>query len=95
MVVLNQLHEVNILKGRSDLLWRLWYPILTRLTRYSSVTFLNYGYAESTVGPALSAQDEPNRPCIQLYHHVVSAIDMHGLDVLEVSCGHLMDRARC
>src|SRR5579862_140298 len=73
-----------------DWLWRLWYPFLTRLSGRSPVSFLNYGYAddEPGKGPSLMEQDEPDRPCIQLYHHVVSAVDLRGLDVLEVSCGH-------
>jgi ubiquinone/menaquinone biosynthesis C-methylase UbiE len=36
------------------------------------------------LGPA----DEPNRACIQLYHHVATQSDLRGRRVLEVSCGH-------
>jgi ubiquinone/menaquinone biosynthesis C-methylase UbiE len=71
-----------------DILWRLWYPVLTRLTRNAPVSFLNYGYSGAGEGPVLSKQDESDRACIQLYHHVVGAIDVRGLSVLEVSCGH-------
>jgi SAM-dependent methyltransferase len=73
-----------------DLLWKWWYPVLTRLTRDARVAFLNYGYAGdgSVAGPALEPRDEPDRPCIQLYDRVAGAIDLHGLRVLEVSCGH-------
>lgn len=40
------------------------------------------------MGLALSPADEPNRACIQLYHHVGSQVDLRGKKVLEVSCGH-------
>lgn len=49
---------------------------------------MNYGYAESgvTILP-LDETDEPDRHWIQLYHHVAGAIDLAGLDVLEVGSG--------
>ncbi len=52
-------------------------------------TFMNYGYVsmDNEAGVALDAQDEPNRTCIQLYHHVVETVDLRGLDVLEVGSG--------
>lgn len=48
---------------------------------------MNYGYAPldaATEKLSLEAKDEENRCCIQLYHAVASAIDLKGLDVLEV-----------
>jgi ubiquinone/menaquinone biosynthesis C-methylase UbiE len=81
----------NCSRGFSKLRWRIWYPVLTRISMNSEVNFLNYGYAdvgsEENLLP-LKEQDEPDRQCIQLYHQVVSAVDLRGLDVLEVSCGH-------
>jgi ubiquinone/menaquinone biosynthesis C-methylase UbiE len=87
--ILNML--ANMTSRFWDFLWRLWYPVLTRLTRNSQVVFLNYGYGidgTATTVPVLENQDEADRVCIQLYHHVVTSIDVRGLRVLEVSCGH-------
>lgn len=70
-------------------IWRWWYPFLTRRLQEEEVLFLNYAY--ETVPPAglkLDPADEPNRVCIQLYHHVASQVDLSGKVVLEVSCGH-------
>ena len=36
----------------------------------------------------LAPADEPNRACIQLYHHVATQVDLRGKKILEVSCGH-------
>lgn len=70
-------------------LWRLWYPFLTRRLRSEQVFFLNYAFqTDPPVNLPLLPEDEPNRPCIQLYHHVASQVDLHGKQVLEVSCGH-------
>ena len=70
-------------------IWQLWYPYLTRRLRGEEVLFLNYAFeTDPPVGLKLEPADEPNRACIQLYHHVATQVDLHGKDVLEVSCGH-------
>ena len=73
------------------MLWKLWYPLLTGLTRRTPLTFLNYGYSEASPAagrPNLAPADEVNRPCIQLYNAVVRPVDLSNLRVLEVSSGH-------
>ena len=71
-------------------IWKLWYPYLTRRLRAGEdVLFLNYAFEESPPsGLPLDPADEPNRACIQLYHHVATQADLSGKNVLEVSCGH-------
>lgn len=70
-------------------IWRLWYPFLTRRLRHDEVLFLNYAFEEDPPRDLpLDPADEPNRACIQLYHHVATQADLRGKDVLEVSCGH-------
>jgi SAM-dependent methyltransferase len=69
--------------------WRLWYPFLTRRLHGEEVLFLNYAYEEEPpLNIPLAPGDEPNRACIQLYHHVVTQMELRGKNVLEVSCGH-------
>jgi SAM-dependent methyltransferase len=70
-------------------LLRFWYQLLPRLDPTGVMLFMNYGYADRDPAPplALRAEDEPYRYCIQLYHHVVTAIDIRGHDILEVGCG--------
>src|ERR1700722_5155332 len=70
-------------------LWRLWYPLLTRRLRGEEILFLNYAYEEDpSMGIPLAPQDEINRACIQLYHHVAAQVELRGKNILEVSCGH-------
>lgn len=70
-------------------IWQLWYPFLTRRLRRDEVLFLNYAFEEDPPRAlALDPADEPNRACIQLYHHVATQSDLRGKTVLEVSCGH-------
>lgn len=70
-------------------IWRLWYPFLTRRLRGEEVLFLNYAFeTDPPVALPLLPEDEPNRVCIQLYHHVAAQVDLSGKEVLEVSCGH-------
>lgn len=52
------------------------------------VVFFNFGYEEDPpMGLPLSAADERNRYCIQLYHVTAAQTDLAGKNVLEVSCG--------
>ena len=70
-------------------IWRLWYPFVTRRLRDEGVSFLNYGFEEEPpMNIPLRPEDEPDRACIQLYHHVATQSPLTGKDVLEVSCGH-------
>lgn len=70
-------------------IWRFWYPFLTRRLREDGVLFLNYAFeTDPPMGIPLSPADEPNRACIQLYHHVATQTELRGKTVLEVSCGH-------
>ena len=70
-------------------IWQLWYPYLTQRLRGEEVLFLNYGFeTDPPVGLQLEPADEPYRAFIQLYHHVATQVDLRGMDVLEVSCGH-------
>jgi ubiquinone/menaquinone biosynthesis C-methylase UbiE len=70
------------------------YQLMARFLQHQDWTFMNYGYAylgsrtqDGTGRLALQPEDETNRYCIQLYHHVVSAIDLTGCRVLEIGCG--------
>jgi len=70
-------------------IWKLWYPFLTRRLQGEEVLFLNYAFeTEPPAGLPLDPADEPNRACIQLYHHVATQVALRGRHVLEVSCGH-------
>ncbi len=74
-----------------NLIWRYWYPYLTQAIKDTPIIFLNYGYVDlNPAAPPLKLQevDEPNRLCLQLYHHLAQTIDLTDLEVMEVSCGH-------
>lgn len=66
------------------------YALQTRMLSHDEeLPFIDWGYEESPpMGIPLSAEDEPNRYCIQLYHSTASQFDISGKKVLEVSCGH-------
>jgi SAM-dependent methyltransferase len=72
-------------------MFRLFFQSVARWTRKAEWwTCMNYGYAELNDGAApipLDAADEPERYCLQLYHHVASGAEIAGRDVLEVSSG--------
>lgn len=85
---LDTLYAVAPGVGRT--LIRLWYQHMTRLDKNADMVFMNYGFAgDGFCDPdvVLRPEDEFNRYCIQLYHHVAGAVDLSGKDVLEVGCG--------
>ena len=68
---------------------RWFYQFLAGIDRDGEVTLMNYGYIppSDTKPISLSPSDEPNRLCLQLYHHVASGFDLKGHSVLEVGSG--------
>ncbi len=83
------IEEILVRPKLRQKLWAWWYPFFTRRVREQGVDFLNYAFADSGAPRlALAEADEPNRPNIQLYEHVRGGVDLRGLRVLEVSCGH-------
>src|SRR5438046_890034 len=71
------------------IIWKPIYEMLAKKIKVSDWHFMNYGYApfEFEEPLQLKSKDETNRYSIQLYHHLISAIDVEGLDVLEVGSG--------
>ena len=70
-------------------IWKIWYPFLTRRLHGDDVIFLNYAFeTDPPLDIPLAPEDEPDRACIQLYHHVGTQVNFQRKDVLEVSCGH-------
>lgn len=81
---------VSLSPGMKRALWKKWYDVLANRYQQAEWTFLNYGYANLEAGAevlGLEKADDPNRYSIQLYHHVVREVDLHGLNVVEVGCG--------
>jgi len=68
---------------------RIWYDRISALDQDADMIFMNYGWAseEGEAPLPLLPEDEANRYCIQLYHRAANAIDLNGLDVLEVGSG--------
>jgi SAM-dependent methyltransferase len=86
MSLFTQVYSIGAVRSA---LWRLWYPYVTRRLRGEEVEFLNYGFeTDPPMGLPLAPADEPDRACIQLYHHVGTQVELAGKHVLEVSCGH-------
>lgn len=69
---------------------RMFYQFLALVDDRGEVTLMNYGYTPLSHDVPLlplNAPDEPNRLCLQLYHHVADAVDLRDKDVLEVGSG--------
>ncbi|KPK92534.1 MAG: hypothetical protein AMJ88_10775 [Anaerolineae bacterium SM23_ 63] len=76
--------EVKLWIGRN------WYELISKLDGGFQMPFMNLGYAFLNPHDGridLSSEDEEHRYCIQLYHHVASAISWIGVDALELGSG--------
>jgi SAM-dependent methyltransferase len=81
---------IRISPRLSRALVRTWYQMLVVLDRKREITFMNYGYADLDPGArglALTNGEGNNRYCIQLYHHLATAVDLKGKNVVEVGSG--------
>ncbi len=70
--------------------FKYWYQILPRISRRADWKFMNYGFEELSDQEQvlqLAPDDERNRLFIQLYHHVVNAIDLQRTKALEIGSG--------
>ena len=86
MPIIDRLFSIGKIR---QAIWQLWYPFLTWRVHKEEVLFLNYAFEEEPpMNIPLRCADEPNRACIQLYHHVATQVALRGKNVLEVSCGH-------
>lgn len=84
--IFNRAVRISPSLGRAMI--RTWYQMLVVIDRQREITFMNYGYADlEGNGLPLNGTDKDNRYCIQLYHHVASAVDLAGKDVVEVGSG--------
>ena len=78
---------LKILPGRiGDRMWRWWYQRLAKARAWGDFGFMNYGFIDDDQ-PTLTAEDEPDRLFIQLYHMNIRDIELEGKDVLEVGSG--------
>lgn len=72
-------------------LTRCLFQYMSLLDKEALMIFMNLGYArtepDEELQVALIDDDPANRYCIQMYHHVVSSIDLNGRDVLEIGSG--------
>jgi len=76
-------------RGR-NVISRIQYEYLSVMDKKAAMLFMNYGWAPldgDSVTIVLNEEDERDRFCIQLYHHVCKGIDFSGKKVLEVGCG--------
>jgi ubiquinone/menaquinone biosynthesis C-methylase UbiE len=69
---------------------RAWYQYLAGEVRDTDWGFMNYGYADPSAPdgrPVLEPDLALERYSVNLYHHVASAVDITGKEVLEIGSG--------
>ena len=71
------------------IIWKPIYETIAWKFKVADWQFMNYGYAPHTYEAPLPLhpEDEVNRYSIQLYHYLVSIIELPGKEILEVGSG--------
>jgi ubiquinone/menaquinone biosynthesis C-methylase UbiE len=67
--------------------FRRWYKFVSKTDKNADVIFMNFGYWYDDNQISLSEDNEKNRVSIQLYHKLVSFVDIAGLEICEIGCG--------
>ena len=67
--------------------FRKWYWYISKVDRKSEILLMNYGYHDPDQPIELCPEDENDRFSIQLYHHLVSGMDVSGKDICEIGSG--------
>ena len=70
-----------------SIVFRALYWYLNKLDKQQQLTFMNFGYHDSGEKIPLDPEDEKNRFCVQLYHHVCQLADIDHRDLVEVGSG--------
>ncbi len=70
-----------------NLLFRIWYWLISTIDKNNEITFMNFGYSNPDTKPILNETDEKNRYPAQLYHLTVSSTNIKDNEILEVGCG--------
>ena len=79
---------MNILKYLMQLFWVFWYDYISSTNKYDNITFMNYGYHDSSnLCNNLDVQDIDNKYYIQMYNHVLKNYSIYNKTVLELSSG--------
>jgi ubiquinone/menaquinone biosynthesis C-methylase UbiE len=68
-------------------IFRALYWYLNKLDKEKQLTFMNYGFSENGEKIKLDPEDEKNRYCVQLYHHLCQLADIDNKDIVEVGSG--------
>jgi 2-polyprenyl-3-methyl-5-hydroxy-6-metoxy-1,4-benzoquinol methylase len=71
------------------MIWKPVYETIAKKFKVADWQFMNYGYApQAHEAPlTLHPEDEVNRYSIQLYHYLVSILEVPGKEILEVGSG--------
>ena len=67
--------------------FRKWYWYISKIDKKSEILLMNFGYHDPAHPIDLSKEDEKNRFSLQLYHQMVSRIEVSGKTICEIGSG--------
>ncbi|MFW5707075.1 MAG: class I SAM-dependent methyltransferase [Bacteroidota bacterium] len=70
-----------------ELFFRNWYWYISKIDRKSEVLLMNFGYHDPNHPIELSEDDNKDRFSTQLYHQLVSRVDVSGKSICEIGSG--------
>jgi len=78
---------MNLKENYRNWLFRIWYGYVNKIDRDEEILLMNFGYNDTKQTIRLDTRDEPDRYSIQLYHYLVSSVNLKNKDIAEIGCG--------
>jgi len=70
-----------------ETLFRIWYWYVNRIDKNAEILFMNFGYSKKGDEIHIDEQNEINRYCTQLYHHLAIETEIKNKDIVEIGSG--------
>ena len=67
--------------------FRIWYWYVNKADKNDEILFMNFGYHDQDRHIAIDEESEPDKYSLQLYLHLISAVETEKKDIVEVGCG--------
>ncbi len=67
--------------------FRIWYWYVNKADKNGEILFMNFGYHDQDQLMTTDEKSEPDKYSLQLYLHLINAVETGNKDIVEIGCG--------